>query len=491
MDWGNDYFTFSDRTSSTSGASCGSSTSEVGSPRPSLDGVVPPLRHVDLPARALQVGSLRQDRADPSLFVRLPLLGAAGRVARDLDDDTLDAAGERRGGGSPRGRVRAARERRVGRGRPLSRRDVRSSSARGARSSSAGGTKARSTTLGPGAGGRASGDPVGRGLASRTGPGSSTSRPGAGPGGLRAWEDPRPAGADAGRRVGPLLRRVRLAARALDGRVGRADHRLARRAGLPRRGRPARAPLSAVLALRHAADLAGHRRLADLGGRDPAADPRREREVEWTPAYLGKRMDDWLRNMGDWNISRRRYYGLPLPFYPCSCGHLNVIGSRAELEERALGGLEQLEELRRPWIDEVPIRCEACGEEVRRVAEVGDVWLDAGIVPFSTLGWQSPELRRGGLCDRRRRGPDDRRSARPRLPGRSGSRPTGSRRCASRSGSGSTRSSSCRSTLTGRAPFRRVLGYEKMLDETGREMHELLGQRDRRRATPSHGWVPT
>ena len=71
---------------------------------------------------------------------------------------------------------------------------------------------------------------------------------------------------------------------------------------------------------------------------------------------MGKRMDDWLNNMGDWNISRRRYYGLPLPFYPCSCGHLNVIGSRAELEERATEGLEQLEELRRPWIDEVPIR---------------------------------------------------------------------------------------------------------------------------------------
>ena len=78
--------------------------------------------------------------------------------------------------------------------------------------------------------------------------------------------------------------------------------------------------------------------------------------VEWTPAYMGKRMDDWLRNMGDWNISRRRYYGLPLPFYPCECGHLNVIGSRAELEERALGGLDQLEELRRPWIDAVQIR---------------------------------------------------------------------------------------------------------------------------------------
>ena len=112
--------------------------------------------------------------------------------------------------------------------------------------------------------------------------------------------------------------------------------------------------------------------------------------VEWTPAYMGKRMDDWLRNMGDWNISRRRYYGLPLPFYPCACGHLNVIGSRAELEQRAVSGLDQLEELRRPWIDAVPITCESCGDEVRRIEEVGDVWLDAGIVPFSTLGWESP-----------------------------------------------------------------------------------------------------
>ena len=81
---------------------------------------------------------------------------------------------------------------------------------------------------------------------------------------------------------------------------------------------------------------------------------------------MGKRMDDWLRNMGDWNISRRRYYGLPLPFYPCALraperDRLAAPSSR----ERAVGRLDQLEELRRPWIDEVPIRCEACGETVR------------------------------------------------------------------------------------------------------------------------------
>ena len=120
--------------------------------------------------------------------------------------------------------------------------------------------------------------------------------------------------------------------------------------------------------------------------------------VEWTPAQYGKRMDDWLRNLGDWNISRRRYFGLPLPIYPCRCGHVNVIGSKTELEERATGGLDQLEELHRPWVDEVVIRCEGCEAEVRRVPEVGDVWLDAGIVPFATLGWRSPEWVPGGYA---------------------------------------------------------------------------------------------
>jgi isoleucyl-tRNA synthetase len=90
--------------------------------------------------------------------------------------------------------------------------------------------------------------------------------------------------------------------------------------------------------------------------------------------------------------------GCRCPFYPCECGRLNVIGSRAELRERALEGFDQLVELRRPWIDRVPISCEACGEPVTRIQEVGDVWLDAGIVPFSTLGWQNPEWKPGGYA---------------------------------------------------------------------------------------------
>ncbi|HEX7082959.1 MAG TPA: isoleucine--tRNA ligase [Gaiellaceae bacterium] len=196
--------------------------------------------------------------------------------------------------------------------------------------------------------------------------------------------------------------------------------------------------------------------------------------VEWVPGYMGKRMDDWLRNMGDWNISRRRYYGLPLPFYPCGCGHLNVIGSKTELAERALEGMAQLEELRRPWIDRVPIACEACGERVERIAEVGDVWLDAGIVPFSTLGWQSPEYVPEGYATGAARG-----LTHADLPDHAYWEKwfpadwVSEMREQIRLWFYSQFFMSV--ALVGRSPYRRVLGYEKMLDETGREMHGSWG----------------
>lgn len=111
--------------------------------------------------------------------------------------------------------------------------------------------------------------------------------------------------------------------------------------------------------------------------------------VKWEPASNGKRMNDWLNNMGDWNISRKRYYGLPLPFYPCECGEVTVIGSKAELREKAVDPamVDALPELHRPWVDEIKIKCPHCGKEVSRVSEIGDVWLDAGIVPYSTFGY--------------------------------------------------------------------------------------------------------
>lgn len=111
------------------------------------------------------------------------------------------------------------------------------------------------------------------------------------------------------------------------------------------------------------------------------------KKVEWQPSFYEKRMIDWLTNMGDWSISRKRYYGLPLPFYVCpDCGELTVIGSLEELKEKAVDStkVDALPHLHRPYIDEIKIRCPKCNHEIERVKEVGDCWLDAGITPFST-----------------------------------------------------------------------------------------------------------
>lgn len=111
-------------------------------------------------------------------------------------------------------------------------------------------------------------------------------------------------------------------------------------------------------------------------------------KVQWKPDFIGKRMEDWLRNMGDWCISRKRFWGLPLPFYPCnSCGTLTVVGSLEELKQLSADPVDSLTEIHRPWIDEIRIKCLKCGNKVTRIHEVGDCWLDAGIVPHSTRGY--------------------------------------------------------------------------------------------------------
>lgn len=112
------------------------------------------------------------------------------------------------------------------------------------------------------------------------------------------------------------------------------------------------------------------------------------RKVNWTPEFAGKRMEDWLNNMGNWAISRKRFYGLPLPIYQCKeCEHVSVIGSREELKELAVNpeAVDKLPDLHRPWIDEIEIVCPHCKKHVKRIKDVGDCWLDAGIMPFSTM----------------------------------------------------------------------------------------------------------
>jgi isoleucyl-tRNA synthetase len=115
------------------------------------------------------------------------------------------------------------------------------------------------------------------------------------------------------------------------------------------------------------------------------------RRIKWIPDFGMKRELDWLQNMGDWMISKKRYWGLALPIYKCaSCGHFDVIGSELELRDRAIAGWSDYEghSPHRPWVDSVRIQCTKCGESVSRISDVGNPWLDAGIVPFSTLDYQ-------------------------------------------------------------------------------------------------------
>jgi len=115
------------------------------------------------------------------------------------------------------------------------------------------------------------------------------------------------------------------------------------------------------------------------------------RQARWIPEWGLERELDWLRNMGDWMISKKRYWGLALPIWECHrCGHFEVIGGKEELRARAVKGWEEFEgrSPHRPWIDAVKIRCAQCGDEnVSRVKDVGNPWLDASIVSLSTMGY--------------------------------------------------------------------------------------------------------
>ncbi len=113
--------------------------------------------------------------------------------------------------------------------------------------------------------------------------------------------------------------------------------------------------------------------------------------ARWIPEFGLARELDWLRNMHDWMISKKRYYGLALPIYECTaCGHFEVIGSEAELRERAVAGWSDFEghSPHRPHVDAVKLACPRCGATVERIKDVGNPWLDAGIVPFSTLDYR-------------------------------------------------------------------------------------------------------
>ncbi|HSM38472.1 MAG TPA: class I tRNA ligase family protein, partial [Candidatus Limnocylindrales bacterium] len=182
------------------------------------------------------------------------------------------------------------------------------------------------------------------------------------------------------------------------------------------------------------------------------------RTVTWLPEGIGleERELDWLRNMSDWMISKKRYYGLALPIWECtSCDGWEIIGSHNQLRERAVAGWEEFEghSPHRPWIDAVEVDCPSCGGRAKRTRDVGNPWLDAGIVGVSTMGW---------IADRdewARWYPAD---------------------WISESFPGQFRNWFYALlvegvVMTGVAPFRSVFGYALLRDEHGEEMHKSKG----------------
>ena len=111
--------------------------------------------------------------------------------------------------------------------------------------------------------------------------------------------------------------------------------------------------------------------------------------ITWYPEWAGSaRFADWISNARDWCISRQRYWGIPLPIWTCpACGHMEVIGTAAELEERSG---QKLADLHRPDVDHVFLDC-PCGGKMMRSPDVFDVWFDSAVASWATLRFPSHE----------------------------------------------------------------------------------------------------
>ncbi len=109
-------------------------------------------------------------------------------------------------------------------------------------------------------------------------------------------------------------------------------------------------------------------------------------QIKWYPDWAGSsREKDWISNARDWCISRQRYWGTPVPIWRCACGSVKVISSTEEL--RSGKGYVDGMDVHRPWIDNITFDCEKCGQTMRRTPDVLDVWFDAGVCSWASLGY--------------------------------------------------------------------------------------------------------
>ena len=172
--------------------------------------------------------------------------------------------------------------------------------------------------------------------------------------------------------------------------------------------------------------------------------------INWYPEHIKHgRFGNWLENNVDWALRASATGAPPLPIWRCEEGHVVCVGSRAELEER---GGEVPEDLHRPYIDEVSCAA-SCGEEMRRVPDLIDVWWDSGCMPFAQ--WHAPFENEETF--------------------RSASPPTTSARGSTRRAAGSTRCSPSRRCCSGDASYETVLCLGLILDADGQKMSKSKG----------------
>ncbi|MBU0527485.1 isoleucine--tRNA ligase [Candidatus Micrarchaeota archaeon] len=163
-------------------------------------------------------------------------------------------------------------------------------------------------------------------------------------------------------------------------------------------------------------------------------------KTEWHPGFAKERFKEFVTNAPDWCISRQRYWGIPLPIWKCECEKIRVIGSRDEIPK--------IEELHRPYIDEVELDCE-CGKKMKRVPDVLDVWFDSGNAIWASLNPEEAK-KYGERADLILEGQDQIRGW-----------------FYSLLGSGVVRQGAC--------PYKRLLMHGFFVDEHGEKMSKSLG----------------
>jgi len=112
------------------------------------------------------------------------------------------------------------------------------------------------------------------------------------------------------------------------------------------------------------------------------------RRISWLPWFARDRFHNWIEGAIDWAVSVQRFWGIPLPIWICdSCGFKDVIGSRKELKEKAIGKVKEDTDLHKNTVDKIHLRCSECGEKMTRIPDTMNVWFDSGISPWASFGY--------------------------------------------------------------------------------------------------------